>query len=91
MKKKMILETFGNKFKVKYKIDDRGGKDFLIFVKVYQYQPEKKIFKWKYLFRPVLWASEIEALGSFETAIRNEIKDFADYKLNLAVIRAKYY
>jgi hypothetical protein len=91
MSKVIIFETFSNIFKVKYKIDDRGGKDFLIFVKIYQYQPKKKIFKWKYLFKTSLWASDIEAFGSFEGAIRNEIKDFATYKLNYSIIRAKYF
>lgn len=93
MKKKneMIIETFSSKYKAKWRIDDRGGRDFLIFVKIYQYQPKNKIFKWKYLFKTALWANDIEAFGSFEETIRNEIKDFTTYKLNCAVIRAKIF
>ena len=87
----MIFETFSNKFKVKYKIDDRGGRDFLIFVKIYQYQPKNKVFKWKYLFKTALWANDIKVFGSFEGAIRNEIKDFTTYKLNCAINRAKFF
>lgn len=85
----MIIETFSSKYKAKWRIDDRGGKDFLIKIKFFKYNPSAKFFKWRFFFRTISWASEVEEYGNFETMLWSELRGYADYELAKARVYAK--